>query len=95
MIYRGVLVTLQLGITEAEAAVYLDQEFDSLEQELGELALIDIFDSPDVGDHVILKGHSKSQIRRIRRITGYLAEDKQFNAAKQAELADRMVHFRG
>lgn len=93
--YRGVLVTLQPGITEEEATVYLEQEFDSLQRELGELAVIDIYDNGEIGDHVIIKGHSKSQIRRIRRITGYLAEDSHFNAAKQAELADRVVHFCG
>jgi ribonucleoside-triphosphate reductase len=31
-------------------------------------------------------------IRRIRRITGYLSTIDRFNDAKQAELADRVKH---
>jgi ribonucleoside-triphosphate reductase len=33
-----------------------------------------------------------SDIRRIRRITGYLSTIDRFNDAKQAELADRVKH---
>jgi len=33
-----------------------------------------------------------SQIRRIRRITGYLSTEERFNSAKQAELRDRKPH---
>jgi len=32
-------------------------------------------------------------IRRIRRITGYLSTDERFNEAKLSELKDRRVHF--
>ncbi|MDW7738714.1 MAG: anaerobic ribonucleoside-triphosphate reductase [Bacillota bacterium] len=34
-----------------------------------------------------------SDIRRIRRITGYLSTDERFNEAKLSELKDRRVHF--
>lgn len=34
-----------------------------------------------------------SEIRRIRRITGYLSTDERFNGAKLSELKDRRVHF--
>ncbi len=34
-----------------------------------------------------------SDIRRIRRITGYLSTDERFNEAKYKELTDRRVHF--
>ena len=33
------------------------------------------------------------EIRRIRRITGYLSTDERFNPAKLSELKDRRVHF--
>jgi ribonucleoside-triphosphate reductase (formate) len=33
------------------------------------------------------------EIRRIRRITGYLSTDERFNGAKLKELKDRRVHF--
>ena len=31
---------------------------------------------------------------RIRRVTGYLSEDKQFNNGKKAELRDRVKNFK-
>ncbi len=34
-----------------------------------------------------------SEIRHIRRITGYLSTDERFNEAKLSELRDRRVHF--
>lgn len=34
-----------------------------------------------------------TEIRRIRRITGYLSTDERFNPAKLSELKDRRVHF--
>ena len=45
------------------------------------------------GDYVDLKYEVKSMpFQRIRRITGYLSEVKQFNDAKQDELKDRVKH---
>lgn len=37
-------------------------------------------------------GCGSSEVRRIRRITGYLSTDDRFNSAKQAELRDRRTH---
>lgn len=37
-------------------------------------------------------GCGGSEVRRIRRITGYLSTDDRFNSAKQAELRDRKTH---
>jgi ribonucleoside-triphosphate reductase len=34
-----------------------------------------------------------TEIRRIRRITGYLSTDERFNPAKLSELKDRRVHY--
>lgn len=31
--------------------------------------------------------------QRLRRITGYLADTRQFSAAKKDELSDRVKHF--
>ncbi|WP_345787109.1 anaerobic ribonucleoside-triphosphate reductase [Desulfotomaculum nigrificans] len=36
---------------------------------------------------------AKSDIRLIRRITGYLSTVDRFNDAKQEELKNRVVHF--
>ena len=35
---------------------------------------------------------AKGEIKRLRRITGYMSEMHSFNPAKQAELADRVAH---
>jgi len=89
MVYQGVSVALPPEITEQEAILYLDQQYGGLKQELGEIAHIEIRLD---GDEVSLKGFSKDPIRRIRRITGYLSEETNFNHAKQCELHDRVVH---
>ena len=34
-----------------------------------------------------------TNVRRIRRITGYLSTEERFNSAKQAELRDRKPHL--
>lgn len=39
-----------------------------------------------------IRAYEKSPIKRIRRITGYLAEVDCWNDAKQAELKDRVAH---
>ena len=45
------------------------------------------------GDYVDLKYEVKSMpFQRIRRITGYLSEVKQFNDGKKGELRDRVKH---
>lgn len=44
------------------------------------------------GSDIIIKAYEKSPIRRIRRITGYLSEVSNFNDAKRAELAGRVIH---
>ena len=35
----------------------------------------------------------KGQIKRVRRITGYLSNVENFNDSKKAECRDRLVHF--
>lgn len=41
------------------------------------------------GDEVEVKSYPRSPIKRVRRITGYLAPLDNWNEAKRAELADR------
>lgn len=43
-------------------------------------------------DEIIVKSYEANPIRRVRRITGYLSEEHNFNAAKQAELHNRVNH---
>jgi anaerobic ribonucleoside-triphosphate reductase activating protein len=44
------------------------------------------------GDEIEVRSFERSPIKRIRRITGYLSEVDNWNAAKRAELADRLPH---
>jgi len=43
-------------------------------------------------DEIVIKAREKSSIRRVRRITGYLSELENFNAAKREECCSRVVH---
>jgi ribonucleoside-triphosphate reductase len=44
--------------------------------------------------HDACPGCGGTDVRRIRRITGYLSTEERFNSAKQAELRDRKPHCR-
>jgi anaerobic ribonucleoside-triphosphate reductase activating protein len=46
----------------------------------------------DCGDEIEVRTYEKSPIRRVRRITGYLANTDNWGAAKLAELRDRVMH---
>lgn len=90
MIYKGVPVVLPQEVGEDEAKIYLEGQFQSLCDELGDLAKIEVLVD---GDEVALKGYKKDHIRRVRRITGYLSDQENFNSAKRSELADRSIHY--
>lgn len=89
MMIENVLVEFPEVITQEEAAGYVKQELELWKTKgkmLGKVTLqID-------GDEVVIQAVEKSPIRRIRRITGYLSEQHNFNDAKQAELKERFVH---
>lgn len=89
MMIENVVVEFPEAITQEEAAVYVKQELELWKTKgkmLGKVTLqLD-------GDDVVIKAVEKSPIRRIRRITGYLSEQHNFNDAKQAELKERFVH---
>jgi anaerobic ribonucleoside-triphosphate reductase activating protein len=44
------------------------------------------------GDELCMKTYFESDIRRVRRITGYLSTIDRFNDGKKAELANRQTH---
>lgn len=64
-----------------------EENFLKNKQVLGEIELI------DEGDEIVVKSYPTSPIKRIRRITGYLSEEHNFNSSKQKELNDRKKHF--
>ena len=90
MMMNDVLVQMPEGMNEEEAKQYIMEEIQNWKikgKKLGKVVLeLD-------QDEVVIKAYEKSPIRRIRRITGYLSEQTNFNDAKQAELAERVVHF--
>lgn len=60
--------------------------WQSLNKEIAEISLtLD-------GSEVCVEVKEKSPIKRVRRITGYLSNLENFNEAKRAECADRMIH---
>jgi len=90
MMMNDVLVQMPEGMPEEEAKYYVAEEMKNWESKgkiLGRVVLeLD-------KDEVVIKAFEKSPIRRIRRITGYLSEQTNFNDAKRAELAQRTYHF--
>ncbi|MFA6076219.1 MAG: anaerobic ribonucleoside-triphosphate reductase [Negativicutes bacterium] len=57
-------------------------------QKLSSLEIVRVSD-----EEVELTAKPQSDIRRLRRITGYLSEVENFNAAKKAEEHDRYKHL--
>ena len=85
MIVDNVKINCNIEISEQEALAYCNL-LKSPEKRLVEL------DITIEGDDVNLKPHYDT-IVRVRRITGYLSNVKNFNAAKKSEASDRVKHF--
>lgn len=85
MIIDNVKINCNIEISEAEAHSYFNY-VKSPEKRLVEL------DIKIIDDDVLLTPHYDT-IVRVRRITGYLSNVKNFNAAKRQEQSDRVKHF--
>lgn len=85
---NGVKVTCAEGISQAEAAIYLNNQLHVMPHK----TLLSLDLGLD-GDNVIVKPHYDT-IVRLRRITGYLSTLPRFNDAKKAEAADRVSHVK-
>lgn len=85
----NVLVDLAEGMPEKEAMLYVKEEIEQWKQK-GKA--IDRIQLSLENDEVVIRAFEKSPIRRVRRITGYLSDATNFNDAKRAELADRVIH---
>lgn len=81
----GTEVTCPDDMSLEEAEVYQKECIDS-KHELVELEI-----KLDDGE-VELHPHYNT-VKRVRRITGYLSNVENFNAAKKAEARDRVVHY--
>ena len=87
---NNVLVEIPDSMKEEEAKYYVAEEIENWKAKGKEISKI-ILELAQ--DEVVVKAYEKSPIRRIRRITGYLSEQTNFNDAKRAELAERVVHI--
>lgn len=77
-------------ITKDEINTILSEEmalYAKRGEELAELSL-----TLDAADEIVIKSYKKTPIKRIRRVTGYLSEEHNFNNAKHQELTDRIQH---
>jgi anaerobic ribonucleoside-triphosphate reductase activating protein len=84
----GVELVIHGEIAEAQALEILEEEKARFAARGKKLARVEL--TAD-GDEIIVRATELSPIRRVRRITGYLAPTDNWNAAKQAELRDRVV----
>lgn len=73
-----------VGLTEKETEEIMLQEMEHWQKQGKEVCRIEI--------HLIVKSYPKQEIRRVRRITGYLSDVKNFNDAKKAEMSERVSH---
>lgn len=87
MIIDNIQINCENEISEAEARTYCKLE----KQARPNMTLIALDIKVD-GDEVILTPHYDT-IVRVRRITGYLSNVKNFNAAKKSEQSERVKHF--
>ncbi len=89
MLVNGVRVSADPALNNEEIAALVQDEIRLWQQRNKTLGAVEL--SLD-GETIIIRGHEKSPIRRVRRITGYLSTIDQFNDAKRAECKDREVH---
>lgn len=87
MIIDNVKINCNTAISEEEARSYFNFEKEA-KPNMTMLAL----DIQINGDDVTLTPHYDTVVR-VRRITGYLSNVKNFNSAKQHEQSDRVKHF--
>jgi anaerobic ribonucleoside-triphosphate reductase activating protein len=95
LIHNGIKVIYPDTMDGDEARKHADHEIKMWTQEYTHKQLGTVIIRPDNEDaeYVKIEAIEKSPIRRIRRITGYLAPITAFNDAKLAELGDRYAHL--
>lgn len=80
-----------VGLTVEETTKIMLEEMGYWQKQGKEVYMITIEPSGDDGEYVV-KSSPKQEIKRVRRITGYLSNENNFNDAKRAELRDRVKH---
>ena len=91
MLVNGVEVKVNglTDITEKEIVNYINYIKENSSETLASLTISDAGD----GEVALDYRTQPAQFERIRRITGYLSEEHNFNSSKQKELNDRKKHF--
>ena len=82
-------LTIDPRIDEKQASILIKEEVDSFAKKgkaIGEIEMT------IENDEIVIKSYEVSPIKRIRRITGYLSEEHNFNSSKHHELHDRKTH---
>jgi len=86
----GIEITHDDDITMEELTEYINQERQIWQAKGKVIGRINI---KLAGDEVEIESSAKSNIKRVRRITGYLSDSDNFNDAKRAELNNRYKHM--
>lgn len=86
----NIQITCDPGISQKEAESIVAEERNYYAARGKDLAEIEL---KLENEEILVKSYERSPIKRIRRITGYLSEEHNFNAAKQSELHHRVQHF--
>ena len=84
-------ITVHGNLTEKEIESIIAEEkgrFASRQKEIAEIEISEIN-----REELEVKTWAQSDIRRVRRITGYLSTVDRFNDAKKEELEERVVHL--
>lgn len=89
----GVRVVAASGVTEEEALALAREEKARWREAGKRLGEVRVEVDPADPDHLLVTALEWSPIKRLRRITGYIAPVDRWNPGKRAELADRGPHF--
>ena len=88
-------IVTDLDLTEAETLLVQEEGKKALASKSGKVWIKEIHVSEDPGnpENLVLNIKYENAIRRTRRITGHLADQDRFNAAKLAEAKERRAHI--
>jgi len=88
-------IVTDIELTEAEQALVQETVLKALagKSERVNIKEIHVFQDPEDPAALEVQIQYENTIRRTRRITGYLADQDRFNAAKVAELRDRKAQI--
>ena len=89
MLLKGVNIEKPEDMENREAANLVIDEYGDIS---AYSKIVIQYDAEDE-QYVTMQAFKRSPITRIRRVSGYLSSDKNFNDAKKAELRDRVKHM--